>query len=142
MVRIQDLNPTSMDQDHLQKSTRIVIGHDDLRGAINQIPNIWDEWEREEPLDLDWVVAVESPTCRRKWVIRSESFPSFYFRLLCLFVCGFAYLKQPMISLKGVFFFAIKLWFVSHPKRKQSILALYSEFGTYQIEPFYTLKNL
>ena len=61
----------------------ILIGHDDLRGAINQIPNIWDEWEREELLDLDWVVAVESPTCRRKWVIRSESFPSFYFRLLC-----------------------------------------------------------
>ncbi|RVW63788.1 Transposon Tf2-2 polyprotein [Vitis vinifera] len=120
----------------------VLIGHDNLRGAINQIPNVWDEWEREEPLDLDWVVAVESPTCRRKWVIRSESFPSFYFRLLCSFVRGFAYLKQPMISLKGVFFFAIKLWFVSHPKRKQSILALYSEFGTYQIEPFYTLKNL
>ena len=44
----------------------VLIGHDDLRGAINQIPNIWDEWEREGPLDLDWVVAVESPTCRRK----------------------------------------------------------------------------
>ena len=37
-----------------------MIGHDDLRGAINQIPNIWDELEREGPLDLDWVVAVES----------------------------------------------------------------------------------
>ena len=37
-----------------------MIDHDDLRGAINQIPNIWDEWEREEQLDLDWVVAVES----------------------------------------------------------------------------------
>ena len=81
-----------------------MIGHDDLRGTINQIPNIWDEWEREEPLDLDWVVVVESPTCRRKWVIRSESFPSFYFRLLCSFVRGFAYLKQPMLSLKSSIF--------------------------------------
>ena len=58
-------------------------------------------------------------------------FCHFYFCLLCSFVRGFAYLKQPMLSLKGSILFAIKLWFVSHPKRKQSILALYSEFGTY-----------
>ncbi|RVW63182.1 putative disease resistance RPP13-like protein 1 [Vitis vinifera] len=62
----------------------VLIDHDDLRGAINQIPNIWDEWEREEQLDLDWVVAVESLTCRRKWVIRSESFPSFLFPFVML----------------------------------------------------------
>ena len=102
----------------------VLIGHDDLRGTINQIPNIWDEWEREEPLDLDWVVAVESPTCRRKWVIRSESFPSFYFRLLCSFVRGFAYLKQPMLSLKGSIFLCNQIVVRFSPEEKTKYLSL------------------
>ena len=101
-----------------------MIGHDDLRGAINQIPNIWDEWEREEPLDLDWVVAIQSPTCRRKWVIRSESFPSFYFRFLCSFVRGFAYLKQPMLSLKESIFLCNQIVVRFSPEEKTKYLSL------------------
>ena len=101
-----------------------LIGHDDLRGAINQIPNIWDEWEREEQLDLDWVVAVESPTCRRKWVIRSESFPSFLFpfvMLVCTWLCLF---KAANAFVKGEYFICNQIVVRFSPEEKTKYLSL------------------
>ena len=47
-----------------------------------------------------------------------ESFPSFYFRLLCSFVRGFAYLKQPMLSLKSSIFLCNQIVVRFSPEEK------------------------